>query len=105
MNNIKKTQTASEYMIILAIVIIIALIVVGVLGDVPSIGKGANENTKSINSKLGKDLTITNIINKSNENENSTELTFYNNGETMLTISEIVVGGETYKLVKQSLQE
>jgi hypothetical protein len=37
----KKAQTATEYMIILAVVIIIALIVVGVLGGIPGIGTGA----------------------------------------------------------------
>ena len=31
----KKAQTATEYMIILAVVIIIALIVVGVMGGIP----------------------------------------------------------------------
>ena len=38
----KKSQTATEYLIILAVVIIIALIVVGVLGGIPGIGKGAS---------------------------------------------------------------
>jgi uncharacterized protein (UPF0333 family) len=37
----KKAQTATEYMIILAVVIIIALIVVGVLGGIPGLGTGA----------------------------------------------------------------
>ena len=37
----KKAQTATEYMIILAVVIIIALIVVGVLGDIPGISGGS----------------------------------------------------------------
>lgn len=41
MYTIKKAQTATEYLIILAVVIIISLIVVGVLGGVPGIGKGA----------------------------------------------------------------
>jgi hypothetical protein len=33
----KKSQTATEYLIILAVVIIIALIVVGVMGGIPGI--------------------------------------------------------------------
>jgi hypothetical protein len=41
MFNSQKAQTATEYMIILAVVIIIALIVVGVLGGIPGIGGGA----------------------------------------------------------------
>ena len=36
----KKGQTATEYLIILAVVIVIALIVVGVMRGVPGIGKG-----------------------------------------------------------------
>ena len=36
----KHAQTATEYLIILAVVIIIALIVVGVLGGIPGIGAG-----------------------------------------------------------------
>ncbi len=43
----KKGQTATEYLIILAVVIVIALIVVGVLGGIPSIGGGAKSNTAS----------------------------------------------------------
>ena len=42
MNLFKKGQTATEYLIILAVVIIIALIVVGVLGGIPGIGRGAS---------------------------------------------------------------
>ncbi|SRR3989338_4761444 len=41
MNLLKKAQTATEYLIILAVVIIISLIVIGVLGGIPGIGKGA----------------------------------------------------------------
>ncbi len=37
----KRGQAATEYMIILAVVIIIALIVVGVMGGIPGIGSGA----------------------------------------------------------------
>lgn len=43
----KRGQTATEYLIILAVVIVIALIVVGVLGGIPSIGGGAKSNTVS----------------------------------------------------------
>jgi hypothetical protein len=43
----RKAQTATEYMIILAVVIIIALIVVGVLGGIPGIGTGARGRAAS----------------------------------------------------------
>jgi len=34
----RKGQTATDYLIILAVVIVVALIVVGVMGDIPDIG-------------------------------------------------------------------
>ncbi len=43
----KKAQTATEYMIILAVVIIIALIVVGVMGGIPGIGTGARSRASA----------------------------------------------------------
>lgn len=42
-----KGQTATEYLIILAVVIIIALIVIGVLGRIPSLGGGASSGAVS----------------------------------------------------------
>lgn len=51
-----KAQTATEYLIILAVVIVIALIVVGVLGGIPSIGGGASKKSSDIllaNQKIG----------------------------------------------------
>ncbi|MAE13154.1 hypothetical protein CMO92_01195 [Candidatus Woesearchaeota archaeon] len=43
----KKAQGATEYLIILAIVIIIALIVVGAMGGIPGIGTGARSRASS----------------------------------------------------------
>src|SRR3989344_1563837 len=40
-NAVKKGQTATEYLIILAVVIVISLVVVGVLGGIPGIGASA----------------------------------------------------------------
>ena len=44
----KKSQTATEYLIILAVVIIIALIVVGVMGGIPGIGYSADVRTSAV---------------------------------------------------------
>ncbi len=41
----KRGQGTTEYLIILAIVIVIALVVVGVLGGIPSLGAGVSEST------------------------------------------------------------
>jgi len=43
----RKAQTATEYLIILAVVIVIALIVVGVMGGIPGIGRGVGTKTSS----------------------------------------------------------
>lgn len=43
----RRGQTATEYLIILAVVIIIALIVIGVLSGIPSIGGGAGKSAKA----------------------------------------------------------
>ena len=42
----KKGQTATEYMIILAVIIVIALIVVGVMGGFPQLGTNINKEKK-----------------------------------------------------------
>lgn len=42
---VKRGQGTTEYLIILAIVIVIALVVVGVLGGIPSLGAGVSEST------------------------------------------------------------
>lgn len=43
----KRAQTATEYLIILAVVIIIALVVIGVLGGIPGIGSGIRSSADS----------------------------------------------------------
>ncbi|MFW5746184.1 MAG: hypothetical protein ACOCWQ_01385 [Nanoarchaeota archaeon] len=47
MNQMRKSQTATEYLVILAVVIIIALIVVGVLGVIPGIGGTSSGQAKA----------------------------------------------------------
>jgi uncharacterized protein (UPF0333 family) len=62
----KKAQTSTEYLIILAVVIVIALIVVGVMGGIPSLGgsddENVDENPKCLdaiveNSEMNKKIT------------------------------------------------
>jgi uncharacterized protein (UPF0333 family) len=43
----KKGQAATEYLIVLAVVVIIALIVVAITGGIPGIGKGAAGRTSA----------------------------------------------------------
>lgn len=44
----KKSQTATEYLIILAVVIVIAIVVTNLLGGFPGIGSGVSENAARI---------------------------------------------------------
>ena len=45
---LKKAQTATEYLVILAVVIVLALIVIGVLGGIPGIGSGSRQRTSAL---------------------------------------------------------
>jgi hypothetical protein len=58
MNLLKKAQGATEYLIVLAIVIIIALIVVGVMGGIPGLGSSAG-NRASASYWGNQDVSIT----------------------------------------------
>jgi hypothetical protein len=53
----RKAQTATEYLIILAVVVVIALIVIGVLGGIPFIGGGAATNANKA-ALLGESISI-----------------------------------------------
>jgi len=44
---LKKSQTATEYLIILAVVIVVSLIVVGIMGGIPGIGKSLGRKASS----------------------------------------------------------
>lgn len=89
--NIKKAQTATEYLIILAVVIVIALIVVGVLGGIPSIGGGAGSNTASSywrTATIGVDAGKVQV-------GGTAELTFRNNRPGTITITNVTFGADT----------
>jgi hypothetical protein len=91
----KKGQTATEYLIILAVVIVIALIVVGVLGGIPSIGGGAKDNSLSAywaTSKVG-----VNSISVANADGDVTVVLRNNLPNTIdVTSVELVMANGTY---------
>ena len=112
----KKAQTATEYMIILAIVIIIALIVVGVLGQIPGIGVNAKSKSSaaywqtspialtSWSLDVGGDLVL-NIKNNMAESITITSVYISSNGNTNTNLSvratDITLGiGSSYELTK-----
>lgn len=53
----RKAQTATEYLIILAVVIVIALIVVSTLGGIPGVGRNGQQKSNEIYWKT-QDLSI-----------------------------------------------
>jgi len=79
----KKGQTAVEYLIILAVVIIISLIVVGVLGGIPGIGRGSGEKA----SKLFWSLAPVGIDNYAISASGTDTVIVKNNLDTKITLS------------------
>lgn len=104
----KKAQTSTEYIIILAVVIIIALIVVGVLGGIPGIGKTSAGRASAAYWSTA-DVAITafafdaggdsNVIKIRNNLRNQITVTNVNIGGTdVITTDQTVVSGETKSL-------
>ncbi len=85
----KKAQTATEYLVITAVVIIIALIVVGVLGGIP--GLGGNISEQEIRLKLQiQDIGVTDYVSDSL----NTRLWLTNNKQQNVRIEGITVNGK-----------
>jgi hypothetical protein len=105
----KKAQTATEYLIILAVVIVIALLVVSVLGGIPSIGGGASDKTKLL-SLQSEAVGVSNLA----VTDNGTILILQNNHLASVEVESVFIdklpcvsdvdfpkrlkSGETYKL-------
>ena len=83
----KRGQTATEYLIILAVVIIISLIVVGVLGGIPVIESSANKASQLAfqTEPVG--------ISKVTVGPYYTTLTLENNLDSLVTIDNVTIGG------------
>ncbi|MGM5484010.1 MAG: DUF1566 domain-containing protein [Nanobdellota archaeon] len=84
----KKTQTATEYLIILAVVIVIALIVVGVLGGIPSIGGGAGKSASNAE-MLTADIGITNY----HVNSTNALIIIRNNKARIVNVDSVSIDG------------
>jgi len=82
----KKGQTATEYLIILAVVIIIALIVVGVMGGIPGMGGGAKTKTSAAYWSTAK-VAITSAVVKTN----SVTFNIRNSNPDAITITAITI--------------
>ena len=85
----KKSQTSTEYLIILAVVVVIALIVVGILGGIPSIGGGVSENaarTALATAPVG--------VTSYSVTDYSTKVTLRNNVGSTIQIDSVSINGE-----------
>lgn len=82
----KKGQTATEYLIILAVVIIIALIVVGVMGGIPGMGGGAKSKTS-----MAYWSTAEVAISSATISSTQSSLTVRNPGSEAITVHSIIL--------------
>ncbi len=84
----RKSQTATEYLVITAVVIIIALIVVGVLGGIPGLGSGVSDQQKTLELQVEKvassSIAVTDL---------GTTLTLSNNHESSMRIEQVWIDG------------
>jgi hypothetical protein len=100
MRLLKKAQTATEYLIILAVVIIIALIVVGIRGGIPSISLSGQNGTST--SYWGtSDIAITQFAASSATGD--LDITLRNNLPNGITLTEVTVGTGTQTCDQTSL--
>ncbi|MEE9368864.1 MAG: hypothetical protein V3V05_08365 [Pontiella sp.] len=83
-----KSQTSTEYLVILAVVIMIALIVLGAMGGIPSIGSGVSESTAK--TRLA---TLKVGVASYRQNAHSTLLQFRNNNPHALRLDEMWING------------
>lgn len=103
----KLGQTATEYLVILAVVIVIALIVVSIMGGIPGIGKNGQDKTNQIfwqtadiafDSYANSNTTGMKINMKNNLNEGITINAFALNGINILATQPYIDTGNTLAL-------
>jgi uncharacterized protein (UPF0333 family) len=96
----KKGQGATEYLIILAVVIVIALIVVGAMGGIPGIGTGAKSKASSSFWKSSDIAMSQYVAFAASDNVN---VTVRNNLANSITLGTFTIGGGTQTCTSTSL--
>ncbi len=86
----KKAQTATEYLIILAVVIIIALIIVGVLGGIPGVGRSSSGRASAAYWSSA-DIAITDYAFDGGGDSNVMKMR--NNLRNQITVTNVRIGG------------
>tara|TARA_Y100000310_G_scaffold343799_1_gene453090 strand:- start:2490 stop:2954 length:465 start_codon:yes stop_codon:yes gene_type:complete len=96
----KKAQGATEYLIILAVVIIIALIVVGAMGGIPGIGTGARSRASATYWQTA-DIAIPSYAAFTSTDD--LNVTIRNNLRNSITLGTVTVGGGEQTCTSTSL--
>ena len=89
----RRAQTATEYMIILAVIIIIALIVVGVMGGIPGLGGGSRRRADASYWQSAEIGITAYAITVANATDNTVTLKVRNNLKDTVRITNISLDG------------
>jgi len=95
----QKGQGATEYLIILAVIIVIALVVVGVMGWFPGLGSGINEQQSHAYWKSTSPLALTDW----KLTATNATFTVQNTTTDKLILTDITVGGTALELADQNI--
>ncbi len=85
----RRSQTATEYLIVLAVVIVMGVIAVGVMGGIPSLGGGASESAAE--AELA---TLSVGIADYAQDSRATTLRFKNNNPGLIRIDDMWIDGK-----------
>lgn len=94
-----KGQGTTEYLIILAIIIVIALVVVGVLGGFPSIASGITESQSKSYWQTASPLSFTDWTVTSS----GARFVVENKGIDTITLTEITLNGTALSITDQNI--
>src|SRR3989338_9410228 len=96
----RKAQTATEYLIILAVVIIIALIIVGVLGGIQGVGR-SSAGRASAAYWASADIALTDYAFDAGGDSNSMKIR--NNLRNQITITNVKLSGTDFITTDQPI--
>jgi len=98
----KKAQASTEYLIILAVVIVIALIVVSVMGGIPGIGVGAGSRA-SASYWATADVAITSYAITDDSAQDDASIIIRNNLRDSINLTSISLGGTSLSITATTL--
>ena len=87
-----RAQASTEYLIILAVVVILALIVVGVLGGIPSIGSSSRRRTSALYWSSADVAIVAHSVDSAGA---ANVFKLRNNLRNTITLKSLTIGGTT----------